>query len=93
MFKDFKIPEFVDTAHAVAKRCRLRRKEYGYTQKKLADLAGISLSTVKRFEKSGEILFGSLIKIAVVLNAEGEVDSLFARKHYRSLKEIIDEQH
>lgn len=52
----------------------------------------MSLGTLKRFETKHEISLKSLIKLAIALDCEDDFDSLFAKKHYRSILEIIDEQ-
>lgn len=52
----------------------------------------MSLGSVKRFERTGEISLSSLIKIAFVLGAEYDFDTLFSKKGYSSIQEVIDEQ-
>ena len=71
---------------------RARRKEKKLTQVELSRLAGVSLGSLKRFEQTGNISLNSLIKIAFVLDCQEDFDSLFAKKGYSSLQEVIDEQ-
>jgi len=78
---------------SLARRLSQRRKEHGLTQAKLSTKADVSLGSLKRFESTGEISLKSLIKLAIALNSEGDLDQLFTRKHYRSIQEILDEQH
>lgn len=81
-----------DVNMEIARRMQKRRKTNKLTQKQLAQKSGVSLGSVKRFERLGEISLSSLVKIAFVLDCEDDFDALFARKEYRSIQEVIDEQ-
>ena len=72
-------------------RVRNKRKALKLSQEELAKRSGVSFGSVKRFESTGEISLTSLLKIAIVLGSEGDFNSLFARKSYQSLQEVIDE--
>ncbi len=76
----------------IAERVRKKRKANKLTQKQLAQKSGVSLGSLKRFERTGEISLSSLVKIAFALNCENDFQSLFAKKEYRSIQEVIDEQ-
>jgi transcriptional regulator with XRE-family HTH domain len=86
----FKTPN--EISHEIADNVRSRRKEGKLTQKQLSTKAGVSLGSLKRFETSGEISLNSLLKLAIVLGCENDFLSLFAKKQYRSIQEIIDEE-
>jgi transcriptional regulator with XRE-family HTH domain len=73
-------------------RVRARRKEWHLSQRQLSERADVSLGSVKRFENSHKIALSSLIKIAIALDCEDDFEGLFARKHYRSIQEVIDER-
>ena len=77
-----------DVNNDIVKRMRARRKEKKLTQVELSRLAGVSLGSLKRFEQTGNISLNSLIKIA----CQEDFDSLFAKKGYSSIQEVIDEQ-
>jgi transcriptional regulator with XRE-family HTH domain len=77
-------------ASETAARVRMRRKEQHLTQEKLAERAGISFASYKRFEQKGEIAFYSLIKIAIALRMETDFDTLFSKQQFSSLRELID---
>lgn len=79
-------------AAEVAQRVRQRRKEKKLTQEDLAQRAGLSLGSYKRFEQSYQISFDSLIKIAIALDAEEDFKILFSKRHFASLQELIDEE-
>ncbi|WP_027406619.1 helix-turn-helix domain-containing protein [Anaerovibrio sp. RM50] len=77
-----------DLAGRVAK-LRKRRK---LSQQALAQRSGVSFGSVKRFEQTGDISLQSLAKIAIALEVEEELESLFSGVPYGSLEEIINEQ-
>ncbi|MDR1953755.1 MAG: helix-turn-helix transcriptional regulator [Clostridiales Family XIII bacterium] len=81
-----------EIAKTIATTVRLRRKEHGFSQEELSQRSGVSLGSLKRFENRHEISLKSLIKLAIALDAEDDFALLFARKHYQSIQEIIDEQ-
>ena len=53
-----------------------RRKALGYTQPELASRSGVSLGSLKRFERFGQISLESLLKLALVLECLGEFGAL-----------------
>lgn len=76
-------------AEVVAKRIQKRRKERHFTQTELAERAGVSFASYKRFEQKHEIAFNSLIKIAIALGLENDFDKLFAIPQFSSIEELI----
>ncbi len=76
----------------IAERIRTIRRRRKISQKKMSELAGVSLGSVKRFEQSGEISFLSLIKIATVLDLNNELEHLFEDVPPLSIEEIIHGQ-
>ena len=73
----------------IAERVRIIRRRRKISQKKLSELSGVSLGSVKRFEQSGEISFLSLIKIATALGLNNELEHLFEDVPPLSIEEII----
>jgi transcriptional regulator with XRE-family HTH domain len=61
----------------LGERVRRLRLAAGWTQVELAERAGVSVSTLKLFERTGRISLQRLAKIAVVLNVDGELGGLF----------------
>ncbi len=60
----------------LALRAKALRLDMNLTQAGLAARVGISVGTLKRFEKSGEIQFNHLLRIALVLDRLPEFDNL-----------------
>lgn len=76
----------------IAKRLQQRRKEKKITQVQLSQRSNVSLGSLKRFERTGEISLSSLVKISFALGCEDDFDALFSKKGYASIQEVIDEQ-
>lgn len=81
-----------DVSLGIAQRIAKRRKEKKLTQAALAGVSDVSLGSIKRFERTGEISLSSLVKIAFVLGVESELDHLFEKRVYNSIEEIINEK-
>ena len=78
---------------AIASSEKEKRKKLGITQKEMSIRSGIPLSTLRRFEQTGEISLISLAKIAIVLNDEDGITSIFRKVEYASMKELLDARH
>jgi transcriptional regulator with XRE-family HTH domain len=74
----------------IAARVRQRRKEQKLSQKKLAETSRVSLGSIKRFERKGEISLKSLLKISFALGYEHGFVELFDKKPL-SLNEVVSE--
>lgn len=72
----------------IAKRIRAIRRRRKISQEKLSELSGVSLGSVKRFERSGEISLLSLTKIAIALGLEEDMQDLFANVTFNSIEEV-----
>ena len=77
-------------ARNLATRVRERRLELNLTQKSLAEKAGVSLGSLKRFENCYEISLKHLLMIAVVLDATEEFEHLFTKQQYQSIDEVLN---
>ena len=75
MSLSMKTPEEVSLE--IASRIKTKRLAQNLTQEGLALRAGMSTPSLKRFEKTGEISFVSLLNIALVLNCLDECERLF----------------
>ena len=80
-----------DVMRDIAERMVCRRKEKGFTQAQLAEKSGVSLGSLRRFERSHQISLASLVKISFALGCEDDFAALFARKGYASIEEVVRE--
>lgn len=62
----------------IALQARARRLALQLTQVGLEERSGVSLGSIKRFERTGKIALESLLKIAMALDCLRDFDSLFA---------------
>ena len=76
----------------IANRMVQLRKRKKISQKVLAVKSGVSLGSLKRFEQTGEISLQSFTKLAIALEVEGELESLFSEVPFDSIEEIINGQ-
>ena len=66
-----------DVMHTCAKRVRELRIRQNITQKELAERVGVAEGTIKRFEKTGEAQFRTVLTIALVLRRLEDFTDLF----------------
>ena len=67
---------------------RRRRK---ISQEKLSEKSGVSLGSLKRFERTGQISLLSLTKLAVALGMQQELERLFTEVPFLTIEEVIHE--
>jgi transcriptional regulator with XRE-family HTH domain len=80
----------------LAVKAKDKRLSLNLSQKTLSERSGVSYGVLKKFERTGQISLGSLLKIALSLNALKEFDVLFDPKkpeEVASLDELIHEKH
>ena len=76
-----------DVRLELAGRAKAERLRQNLTQEALAHAAGISLSTLRRFEKTGDIALASFVEIAFALRRMDGFDALFPEPPVHSLFE------
>ena len=77
-----------DIMMQVAENFRRRRVEKNITRQRIAELSGVPLSTVARFEQKGLISFESLIKLAMALGYTSEIKNLFGAPKFDTMEEL-----
>ncbi len=80
----------LDISKEIAQKIKFKRKKLKLSQSSLAQKSGVSLGSIKRFERSFEISLFSLIKIAIALGLEDDFENLFSDKIYTSIDEVIN---
>lgn len=70
-------------------RFRTIRRAAKISQITLAQRSGVSLGSIKRFERTGEISLTALIKLSQALGYESDFDNLFVRKNYQSIFDVV----
>ncbi len=64
----------------IAEHCQQRRVSIGLTQKGLAERAGVSLSSLRRFEQEGAISLESFLKLFQILGSLEDIINVIAPK-------------
>jgi transcriptional regulator with XRE-family HTH domain len=77
-----------EITHALATRVRQLRLERGWTQRELAERAGLSPATYQLFERTGQIALERLVNISIALSRTGEIETLFSPMPIRSVDEL-----
>ena len=77
-----------EVARVLASRAKALRVARELTQEELATRAGVALSTLRTFERTGRIALHRLLAIAHVLGALSEFEGLFAPPAARTLAEL-----
>lgn len=76
----------------IAKRVKVRRLEKNLTQKAFAQRTGIGYDAYRSFETTGETTLRNLVLCAIILDDEDVFDTLFTRKAYQSIDEVIQQK-
>ena len=84
---------FLETPTDIIKRTaadfRALRKARGITIKELSEKSGVSYSSIKRFEHTGEVSFLALTRMASVLHVEDRIRTLFDDIPPASIEEVL----
>jgi transcriptional regulator with XRE-family HTH domain len=74
---------------SIGKKFKEIRLSQRLMRKTLALRSGMSESSLKRFEVTGEISLDSLVKISNVLNVKSWISSILAEEHFESINDIV----
>ena len=77
-----------DIALKLAEDFRHRRIEKNLTREEIAQMAGIAVSNLVRFEQKGLISLKNLIALAMALGYRSEINNLFAIPKYATMEEL-----
>lgn len=77
-----------EITRGLAARVKALRLARNWTQKALAERAGLKLQTYRVFERTGKISLERLTRLAQVLDAIDEFDQLFPEPPAHSLDEL-----
>jgi transcriptional regulator with XRE-family HTH domain len=72
----------------IAQNAKAKRLSLNLSQKNLSLRSGVSLGSIKRFERTGKISLESLLKLALVLKSLESFNSLFAQDPLQSLPSL-----
>lgn len=78
-----------ETARQLGQRVRALRLRADWKIETLAERAGVSAMTVRRFETSGRVSLETLLKLALALGRLDEFGELLAAPQARSVDEFV----
>lgn len=73
----------------IARRAVAKRKALKITQEQLAKKSGVSLGSIKRFERTHQISLASLVSIGFALGCEDDFALLFSGESYQSIDDVV----
>lgn len=73
----------------IASRVKEIRLAKNLTQKALALRTDVSFASYRRFERTGEIAFRSLVMLGIVLDMSEDFNELFVSKSYQSIQDLV----
>lgn len=79
-----------DILRRLSSNCRNRRLEKNLSQRSLSETSGVPLSTIQRFEHTGEISLRSFASLVRALGYAGDIMELMSKPKYNSLDEMIE---
>lgn len=80
-----------DILMSTAKNAAILRKELKLTQHDLSIKSGVSFGSIKRFERTGQISYESLLKIAEALDRLSDFETLFSTKRNQNIEKLFKE--
>jgi transcriptional regulator with XRE-family HTH domain len=72
----------------IAQNAKAKRLSLNLSQKNLSLRSAVSLGSIKRFERTGQISLESLLKLALVLKSLESFNALFAQDPLQSLPSL-----
>ena len=78
-----------DIQQRLSENCRSRRLEKNISQKSLSQICGVPLSTLQRFEHTGEISLSSFLKIARALGYAQDFMEVMDKPKYESIDAMV----
>ena len=79
-----------EITRAIATRLKRRRLAHQLTQRGLANRSGVSLGTLKKFERTGQISLQSFVRLAIALQDERALEDLMREQKFSTLDEVLD---
>ncbi len=81
-----------EVAIYIAGQAQAKRLALNFSQKTLSERSGVSLGVLKKFEQTGQVSLGSLLKIAVSLDALSSFQDVFkpmAPEQFSTLDQLL----
>lgn len=86
-------PSADEVARKIADDFRKRRVEKGLTRKTVAEMSGVALANITRFEQHALISLKHLIMLATSMNYLSEIKNIFAEPKYSTMEKLLQIRH
>ena len=77
-----------DIAINIADDFRKRRIEKNLTREQMAEISGVAVSNIVRFEQKGLISLKNLISLAIAMGYTQEIQNIFSQPKYSTMEEL-----
>ena len=88
LLENYTLDDADDIAKSIADDFRKRRIEKNITRDQLAELSGVAISNIVRFEQKGLISLKNLICLAMAMGYTSEIKAVFAQPKYSTMEEL-----
>ncbi|MBP3776909.1 MAG: helix-turn-helix transcriptional regulator [Prevotella sp.] len=88
VLENYTLTDSEDVAKEIADNFRKRRVEKNLTRDQVAEMSGVAMSNIVRFEQKGLISLKNLIGLAKALGYSLEIKSIFAQPKYSTMEEL-----
>lgn len=72
----------------IARNCKARRLDKGYSRRTLSEITGIPAPTIERFERTGKISFESFCRLVIEFDYFEEMGNILERTKYSTSAEL-----
>lgn len=88
LLENYTLDSASDIAKGIADDFRKRRIEKNITREQIAEMAGVAISNVVRFEQKGLISLTNLINLAMALGYSSEISHIFSTPKFSTMEEL-----
>ena len=85
----FVFPSAEEISSGLAAKLRQRRLDEGLTQERLSRRSGVSLGTLKKFERTGRISLVSFVSLVIALREERAFENFLQERKFETLEQVL----
>ena len=86
----FVFPSAEEISCDLAAKLRKRRLDERLTQEGLSRRSGVSLGTLKKFERTGRISLASFVRLVIALQEERAFESFLQERKFETLEQVLE---
>lgn len=88
VLEDYMLDNANNIAKYMADDFRKRRIEKNLTREQIAEVSGVAVSNIVRFEQKGLISLNNLIALAMAMDYTSEIRNIFSQPKYSTMEEL-----